>query len=140
MKAERGSSRGMTLIETVMMIAVGSIVVGGIVHFTQTLTINENKMRDRLFALDLAQMQMESLMNTPYTSLADGSTDIVFYGFKVRQTVALDRTLTQTQGSVSLTFSVKKITMTADYGSGDFTKPLLQIVTYRQSNVLMDAT
>ncbi len=138
MRMKRSSS-GMTLIELIMLIAIGSIIVGGVVMFVRELTVSQTRMRDRLLALDLAQMQMESLMNSPYDSLADGTVS-VFYGFKVKQTVTETASVTQTYTApnVTLTYAVKKISLTADYESGDFSKPLFQLTTYRQSNTMLD--
>lgn len=113
----RRDFRGFTMIEMIMLVAIGAFVVGGIVAFTRNVAENTIATKDRLAALDLAQRQMETELNAYYGTVyaADGScgaapenhpfnlrvdvdgvddTDTTHGGFLVRRTVT--ETVTKT--------------------------------------------
>src|SRR3989338_312905 len=89
-------SKGFSLIEFIVMIAVGSFLVSGIVLFTLQQTKNGTQMRDFLVALDLARLKMAEMNNTAYASLPVGTTaladDPSFPGFDIQRAVSLVNT------------------------------------------------
>src|SRR3990167_3690659 len=119
---------GFTLIEFVMIIAVGSFLVAGIVLFTRQQIVNGVKMRDFLIASNLAELKMAQMNNTAYpaTGTTTPSAEASFPGFIFQQVV----TSVATSGGSS----VRQIQMDVDYSGSSFTSPLVRLITYRQSN------
>ena len=119
---------GFTLIESVMMIAIGSFLVSGIVLFTRQQTLNAMTMRDFLMASNLARLKMAQMNNTAYPAVgttapaAEGS----FPGFIFQQVV--------TGVATSGLSSVRQVEIRVDKSGGSFTNPLVSLITYRQSD------
>ena len=141
---------GMTMIEVILLIAIGSFVVSGIVLFTRQMALNATQTRDRLAAMDVARVQMETVMRTAYNLLANA--DLTVNDFKVRQTVnpvsfgsielredntLLAGNLTQPE-TLTLDLELSEVDILVDTPAGDFTSPILQLRTFRQSHVLQD--
>lgn len=120
--------KGFTLIEFVMIIAVGSFLVAGIVLFTRQQIVGGVKMRDFLIASNLAKLKMAQMNNTVYpaTGTTTPSAEASFPGFIFRQVV--------TNVATSGASSVRQIQIDVDYSGGSFANPLVRLMTYRQSN------
>ncbi|GEM_PF-1904963 len=164
----RRSAHGFTMIEMIMLIAIGAFVVGGIVAFTRNVTENTIALKDRLAALDLAQRQMETELNAYYGwigadpggdcldstpefkthNLKPGITETVYGSFKVQRNVTETITLTPRGDDFSqplgpdvaynLCVGLKKIDILVDYTGGDFTSPLISLTAYKESHVFDD--
>ena len=132
---DRGDARmkknsGFTLIEFVMIIAIGSFLVAGIVLFTRQQIVNGVNMRDFLIASNLAKLKMAEMNNTTYASLPAGTTTLPaepsFSGFAVQRVISTIAT--------SGTITLRQINVLVDYTGGSFSNPLVQLITYRQSS------
>ncbi len=124
------TQKGFTLIEFVMMIAISSFLVAGIVLFTRQQMVNGLQMRDFLVASNLARLKMAQMNNTAYSSLPVGTTTLPvepsFPGFAAQRVISA----VATSGPSSL----RQIKILLDYNGGAFSSPLVQLITYRQSN------
>lgn len=142
-----GDVRGMTMIEVIMMIAIGSFIVSGIVLFSRQLSMNALEMQNRIMATDTARLDAEAVTRSAYNSVVSSTTTI--NGFSVRRTVgtaamfdqqALDdndlATGTVDPGWVMVRSRLKQITIEVDEAGGDFSSPLAQILTFKQSLVV----
>ena len=120
--------QGFTLIEFIVIIAVGSFLVVGIVLFTRQQIINTVKMQDFLIASNLARLKMAVMNNTAYPSVGTTapSTEASFPGFIFRQAV--------TDVAASGGSSLRQIQIDVDYSGGSFDNPIVRLITYRQSN------
>ena len=127
------SSRGFTLIELIVAIAVGSFLIAGIVLFTQQQTSDGIRVKDYLAVLHLAKMKLAETNNMAYASLATGSVvlpdEASFPGFDIQRTVS--DVATATVGGQ--TIRLRQYSVNIDYAGGAFTNPLVRLVTYRQS-------
>lgn len=126
------SHKGFTLIEFIIMIAVGSFLVSGLVLFTFQQTKNGTQMRDFFVALDLARLKMAEMNNTAYASLPVGTTTLAddpsFPGFDIQRVITLVNT------GAPNPVTLRQINIKIDYAGGTFSSPLVQLSTYRQSN------
>ena len=128
--------RGMTLIELILVIAVGAVLVLGIVLFTRQQTINGVQLRDFTIAYNLGRLKMAQMNLTAYASIPVGTFDYPnepsFPGYKVRR---ITSTVTETTIAGKGLVGVRQIDMRVDRSSGNFSKPLVKLITYRQSHV-----
>jgi len=124
--------RGFTLIEMVMIIAVGSIVVGGMVLFSAQHARQSVQMRDQVVSIYLAQRYMAESNNVAFAALPPATTnfaaDAAFGGFRARRIV----TALATSGTNVLRQVEIQVARTADAA---FAAPVARLWTYRQSNV-----
>lgn len=128
-------NRGLTLIELILVVAVGSILVVGLVLFARSEIENTVRVRDFLIAMNLARLEMAVTENQPSSSLAAGTYDYPseanFPGFKIRRIITL---LTQTTMPDSTVNTLWQVDMIADYATGNFSAPLFKLITYRQNH------
>lgn len=119
----------MTLIELVLVIAVGSIAVFGIVMFSREQVERGAQARDLVIAANLAELKMAEMNNLPYASLPVGTVtlpvDPSFPGYQMQRIV----TNVATSGGVS----VRQIDVRVTRTGGSFAQPLARLLTYRQS-------
>ena len=123
-------SRGMTLIELVMIIAIGSALVTGIVTFTQQQSVNGTRMRDYLIALNLARIKMAIQNNTAYASLPAAGT--------LPAEASLTGFISQIRYGTIITsgvYNLKPVFIDTDYVGGSFANPIVTLVTYREDHV-----
>lgn len=143
------NDRGITLIELIILIAIGSFIVSGTVLFTRQIALNANQARSRLAAMDTARLQMETMKRTPYDQLFQGNTDFDLNNFRVRQSVNVYRASTARfnepnhwwQGDLrrpagSASGQLSRVDITVDEPEGDFSTPILQLSTFRPDHVL----
>ena len=148
MRLRRGVA-GMTMIEVILLIAIGSFVVMGIVLFTRQMALNATQTRERLAAMDVARAAMEEVMRMNYAALPSGDTDFNLNGYRVRRsvnttagwskTVRDDNRLFgagQVDEFIVIPFGVRQIQIFVDEPGGDFTVPLVQIVSFKHSHVV----
>lgn len=125
----------MTLVELITILAVGSILIVGLVLFVRSQVENSVRMRDFQIGVNLARLKMADANNIPPASLAAGTYDYPgepsFPGFKVQRKIAL---VTQTTMPGGVVDTLWRIDMLVDYVSGDFSKPLVGLITYRQNH------
>ena len=119
--------RGFTLIEFVMMIAVSSFLIVGIVLFTRQQVINGVRMRDFVIANNLAKLKMAQMNNTSISLLPIGTTifpapEPSFPNFDVERVVS------------GISSSLRQIKILVDYRGRNFSSPLIQLITYRHVN------
>ena len=126
------NNQGFSLIEFIVMIAVGSFLVSGLVLFTRQQAVNGTQMRDFLVALDLARVKMAEMNNTAYASLTVGTTtladDASFPGFDIQRVITLVNT------GAPNPVTIRQIDIKIDYAGGTFSNPLIKLSAYRQSN------
>ena len=133
------NSRGMTLIELIMIIAIGSALVAGVVKFTQQQIYNGSRMRDYLVALNLARIQMAKDNNTNYATLRGASvppfwTDLgsesggSFPGFILRRYIQ-----SETTGATGV--KIMQVDIKVDYAGGTFANPIVWLITYHKDHV-----
>jgi prepilin-type N-terminal cleavage/methylation domain-containing protein len=128
-------ARGFTMVELIMTIAIGSVLVLGIVLFTRTQFEQSVRSSDLLTAMNLARLKMADLDRQAYASIpATGSTtnyaaDPVIPGFIVR----LNVTLVESAGAGANLRELKQLELLVDYVGGDFVPPLARLITYRQN-------
>ena len=126
-------SRGMTLIELVIIIGLGAVLTLGIVKFTFQQINTGVKMRDYLTALNLARLKMALANNTDYTTLGAATTTLAqeasFTGFDVQRIVGSEVT------GAPYGVKIKKIDIKVDYVGGSFANPLVWLTTYREDHV-----
>ena len=141
------NAHGMTMIELIMMIAIGSFVVSGIVLFSRQLTLNVMEMQGRIQATDVARLDAETVMQAAYSAVVNSTTTI--NGFSVRRRVStvasnnqqafddnfLDTGLVDPDW-VMVRSNLKQITIEVDEPGGDFSTPLAQVFTFKQSLVV----
>jgi prepilin-type N-terminal cleavage/methylation domain-containing protein len=129
------NTRGFTMVELILTVAIGSVLVLGIVLFTRTQFEQSIRSSDLLTAMNLARLKMADLDRQTYASIpASGSTtnygaDAVIPGFIVR----LNVTLVETGGAGVALRQLKQLEILVDYAGGDFVPPLARLITYRQS-------
>jgi type II secretory pathway pseudopilin PulG len=120
MRIPRGRS-GWTLIELVIMIAVGSILLVSFSRAAQSQVEASIRIRDSFVALHLAKRQMAAMNNLAYASVVNGSTsDADFPNF----TIATTQSVILTNAAAN----VKQVTIavsTPAHGT------LVQLITYR---------
>lgn len=128
-------ARGFTMVELILTVAIGSVLVSGIVLFTRTQFEQSVRSTDLLTAINLARLRMADLDRQSYASLpASGSTtdyaaDPVIAGFRTRLVVAL----VEGAGAGGNRRELKRLEVLVDYAGGDFTPPLARLITYRQN-------
>ena len=123
-------AEGFTLIEFVMMIAISSFLIVGIVLFTRKQVVTGIRMRDFLVANNLAKLKMTQMNNTAFSLLPVSTTTLPvessFPGFAAQRVISTV--------STSGTSSLRQINILVDYSGGSFSSPLVKLITYRQSN------
>ena len=126
------NNKAFSLIELIVMIAVGSFLVSGLVLFTNQQMKNGVQMRDFLVALDLARLKIAESNNTAYASLPVGTTSLAddpsFSGFDLQRVISLVNT------GAPNPVTIRQIDISVDYAGGTFLNPLVKLTTYRQSN------
>ena len=123
-------SRGMTLIELVMIIAVGSALLVGVIKFTQQQILNGSRMRDYLIAANLAKLKMAVQNNTAYASLPAAGT--------LPAEASLGGFISQIRYGTIITSGVdnlKPVFIDVDYTGGSFANPVVTLVSYREDHV-----
>ena len=126
-------SKGMTLIELIMIIAIGSALVGGVVLFTHQLVRSGTQTRDYLIAMDLGEQKMAEMNNAAFVTLPPGTTNFLeasFPGFGIRRVIT-DETSSAVGG---FTITLRRIEMLVDYAGGTFANPLVRLITFRHSH------
>src|SRR5262245_47404131 len=76
MNAIRGDERGFTLMELVVTAAFMGIVIVAIANLFIGLRQINRSANNYMIAVEAAQQQLETFRNTPYSSIATGTTDI----------------------------------------------------------------
>lgn len=119
----RSFAAGWTLIEIILMIAVGSILAIGATRAVQSQMTAVIKFKNYMMALHLAKRQMAILNNTAYASLSTASAaDTTFTDFTVSTTVTTPYT------NVSPAANVKKVVVEVSTPKDGI---LVQLNTYR---------
>lgn len=130
MKPFLKNQRGFTLIEFIVVIAVGSFLVAGIVLFSRQQIETVTSLRDMQIALNLAKLKMAEMNNTAYASLPVGTTtlasDSTFPGFMFQRVI--------TSVATSGTNSLRQIDINVALTTGSFASPLVKLTTYRESD------
>ncbi len=128
----KNRARGFTIVELILVVAVGSLLVLGITLFTAQQVSNGSQMRDFLEALDLARLKMAEMNNTTYASLPVGTTTLT--GEPSFPGLALQRVVTLVNTGAPNPVTLRRIDIKVDHTGGTFANPLIQLTTYRESN------
>ncbi len=127
--------RGFTLIEMVLMIAIGSVLIGGIVLFTFQLSRNTMDIKDMMIATYLAKRQVVHIQRWAYddiNNVSPGPDEAPFTGYWYQRKVSEIASVAAPFG----TFGLKKIEVLIARAPGDFDQNILvRIITYRQRYV-----
>ena len=142
----RNDACGMTMIEVIMMITIGSFIVSGIVLFSRELSVNAVNLQNRISATDIGRQEAEAVMRSAYAAVPDGTIVTVINGFRVMRQVspvsqwvqtALDENhLGMGPGAVIITHGLRQVEIRVDEADGDFSSPLARILTFKQSHVV----
>lgn len=124
------NQKGLTLVTLIALIVVIPILLLGLIHFTYTQSIEGVKLRDFLTAQHLAKQKMAEMNNTAYASLPVGTAalpgEASFPAFQFQRVISN----VATSGAVS----VRQVEIMVDTTTGSFSPPLVQLITYRQSD------
>ncbi len=138
----RNNRLGYTMIEMIMTIAIGSVLVGGLVLFSQQIMLSAVKARNLSISLHLAIVEIERANVMDYSTLVAGTTDLPVTlnhpGFKARRIVSIVNIPPPpppTGGGTAVS-ELRRIDIKVDLATGNFSNPLVQLTTYRNSYLL----
>ncbi len=121
----------MTLIELVLVIAVGSVLVLGLVMFSREQVERGVQARDLVIAANLVELKMAQMNNTAFASIPTGNVTLAseasFPGFQIQRRVS---NVTSRGG-----FTLRLVDIRVRRVGGSFNQPLARALTYRQSAV-----
>ncbi len=93
MRRNRGGERGFTLVETLVAIAIITVALVGIFQLLGVTVLSNVDSRNRSIATHFAEQQLESVRNTPFSSLtsvsatSDSALDLLGNGATWERTV-----------------------------------------------------
>ncbi|HTL70510.1 MAG TPA: prepilin-type N-terminal cleavage/methylation domain-containing protein [Candidatus Eisenbacteria bacterium] len=126
------SSAGVTLIELILIIAIGAVVTGGAVRFAVELTRQGIRARDAAVAYNLARLKMAEADAADFSTLTTGNAvlpdEASFPGYDIRREIS---DVATAAGPITL----RRVDIVVDYAGGTFASPLARLITYRHNLV-----
>ena len=122
----------MTLVEIILLIAIGAVVTLGLGLFATEMTRQGIRSRDAVVAYNLARLKMAEADMANFSTLALGNTALAgepsFPGYAARREVS---EVASVEGPILLW----RVDIVIDYAGGTFAQPLARLVTYRHNLV-----
>ena len=126
------SVRGVTLIELILIIAIGAVLTVGLVKFGTQMVRQGILARDTVIAYNLARLKMAETEVADFSTLTLGNTALAdeasFPAYDIRRTCS-------NVASVAGPITLRRVDILIDYAGGNFSRPLARVITYRHNLV-----